>query len=95
MRQRVTPEQYTEVTSSAGQFMTGSLPVGAFFGLMQRLGLAGLVPDMAALLPDDAKRRELLGAFTRNLEDAQPSGSGCVLSSTGSLLVAVGRSCSS
>ena len=57
--------------------------------VLQLLGLSDIVRDKAALLPDDAKRQELLGASTRKLEDAQWGSrvQDCALSSREACLV--------
>ena len=76
IRQRVSEEAYAEITAAAGQFMQGSLPARAFFGRMQHHSISSLVPDMAALLQDTAKREALLSTYADSLQEGQSSGSG-------------------
>ena len=56
--------------------MAGSMPAEAFFGRMQRHSISGLVPDMAALLQDTAKREALLSAYADSLQEGQTTDSG-------------------
>ena len=60
VRQRVSPEDFTQFRQQSGLFMRGEASAQAFHHQVVSLGLAALLPDLAALCPDATKRTDLL-----------------------------------
>lgn len=60
VRQRVSPEDFIHFKQQSGLFMRGEANAQAFHSQVVSLGLAALLPDLAALCPDATKRTDLL-----------------------------------
>ena len=60
IRQRVDNGGLDSFRREAAAYMRGDSDAAAYYGTVASLGLSGLVPDMAALLPDPGKRAALL-----------------------------------
>ena len=60
VRQRVSPEDFIHFKQQSGLFMRGEASAQAFHIQVVSLGLAALLPDLAALCPDATKRTDLL-----------------------------------
>lgn len=60
VRQRVSPEDFAHFKQQSGLFMRGEASAQAFHSQVVSLGLAALLPDLAALCPDATKRTDLL-----------------------------------
>jgi hypothetical protein len=78
IRERVDGAGLDAFRREAAGFMRGDTDVLAYYGTVASLGLAPLVPDMAALLPDPGKAAALLSvhdaAKTGALDGAASSG---------------------
>ena len=59
-RQRVSPEDFIQFRQQSGLFVRGEASAQAFHSQVVSLGLAALLPDLAALCPDATKRTDLL-----------------------------------
>ena len=66
-------ELLAEFKVQSGRFASGQLTSSGYHSFAVSLGLASLIPEIAALLPDAAKRAELL-AEHRQAFVAEPSG---------------------
>lgn len=62
MRQRVSPEDFIQFKQQSALFMRGEASAPAFHSQVVALGLAALLPDLAALCHDAVKRSDLLDA---------------------------------
>lgn len=62
VRQRVSPEDFMQFKQQSALFMRGEAGAPAFHTQVVALGLAPLLPDLAALCPDPTKRSDLLEA---------------------------------
>ena len=60
VRQRVSPEDFIQFRQQSGLFVRGEASAQAFHSQVVSLGLAALLPDLAALCPDPTKRTDLL-----------------------------------
>ena len=60
VRQRVSPEDFSHFKHQSGSFMRGDASAKDFHTQVVALGLAALLPDLAALCPDPLKRSDLL-----------------------------------
>ena len=70
VRQRLDADKFAVFKQQAGQFTRGGLSPPDFHAKLVTLGLAGLVPDMAALLPDASKRASLLAVHSESFGSA-------------------------
>ena len=62
VRQRLDDETVADFKEQSANFAQGQLNADSYHDFMLSLGLAALVPDIAALLPDAQKRADLLAA---------------------------------
>ncbi|KAL3156593.1 hypothetical protein ABBQ38_000883 [Trebouxia sp. C0009 RCD-2024] len=62
VRQRVSPEDFIQFKQQSALFMRGEASAQAFHSQVVALGLAALLPHLAALCPDALKRSDLLEA---------------------------------
>ena len=60
VRQRVSPEDFSHFKQHSGSFMRGDASAKDFHTQVVSLGLAALLPELAALCPDPFKRSDLL-----------------------------------
>ena len=60
IRQRIDSSGLDTFRREAAAYMRGESDAAAYYGTVASLGLSSLVPDMAALLPDQTKRAALL-----------------------------------
>lgn len=60
VRQRVSPEDFSQFKQQSGSFMRGDASAKDFHTQVVTLGLAALLPELAALCPDPLKRSDLL-----------------------------------
>jgi hypothetical protein len=60
VRQRVSPEDFSHFKQQSGSFMRGDASAKDFHTQVVSLGLAALLPELAALCPDPLKRSDLL-----------------------------------
>ena len=60
VRQRVSPEDFSHFKQQSGSFMRGDASAKDFHTQVVSLGLAALLPELAALCPDPLKRNDLL-----------------------------------
>lgn len=60
VRQRVSPDDFSQFKQESGRFMRGDASAKDFHSQVISLGLAALLPDLAALCPDPIKRTDLL-----------------------------------
>ncbi len=60
VRQRVSPEDFSHFKQQSGNFMRGDASAKDFHTQVVSLGLAALLPELAALCPDPLKRSDLL-----------------------------------
>ena len=60
VRQRVSAEDFSQFKQDSGRFMRGDASANDFHAQVMSLGLAALLPELAALCPDPVKRSDLL-----------------------------------
>ena len=73
VRQRLSPEDFALFKQKSGLYMRGAAAASAFHSEVLALGLAALLPDLAALCPDPAKRNALLDVHKQSfLQDRAP-----------------------
>ena len=60
VRQRVSPEDFSQFKQESGRFLRGDASAKGFHTKVVSLGLAALLPELAALCPDATKRNDLL-----------------------------------
>lgn len=65
VRQRLTPEDFALFKQKSSLYMRGAAAADAYHAEVVALGLAALLPDLAALCPDQAKRNALLEVHKR------------------------------
>ncbi|KAK9858006.1 hypothetical protein WJX84_008852, partial [Apatococcus fuscideae] len=70
VRQKLDAEAFAQFKQHTAQFARGSLSPPDFHTQLVSLGLAGLIPDMAALLPDASKRASLLAVHSASFGSA-------------------------
>ncbi|DBA67661.1 TPA: hypothetical protein ACH3X2_001255 [Trebouxia sp. C0005] len=80
VRQRVSPEDFSQFKQQSGSFMRGDASAKDFHTQVVTLGLAALLPELAALCPDPLKRSDLLAVHRSTFvaESAAKAGGGWV-----------------
>ena len=76
MKLQLDADGFTAFRQEAGRYMRSELSAGNYHSKVVGLGLASLVPEMAALLPDATKRAELLSVHERAFSSNEPQSSG-------------------
>ena len=70
VRQKLDADAFAQFKQHTAQFARGSLSPPDVHMQLVSLGLAGLIPDMAALLPDASKRASLLAVHSASFGSA-------------------------
>ncbi|KAK9820561.1 hypothetical protein WJX72_011657 [[Myrmecia] bisecta] len=76
IRRQLDADKFDEFKRESGAFMRGSLPASAFHQEILSLGLAAIVPELAALCPDAQKRNTLLEVHRDSFSQAPSQGQG-------------------
>ena len=64
IKAQLSEEQLTDFRREASNFLQGDIDAPSYHELVVSLGLGAMVPEMAALLPDEDRRAELLSAHS-------------------------------
>ena len=64
VKAQLSEEQLDEFRREASNFLQGATDGPSYYRLVVSLGLGAMVPEMAALLPDEDRRAELLSAHS-------------------------------
>ncbi len=64
VKAQLSEEQLDEFRREASNFLQGATDGPTYYRLVVSLGLGAMVPEMAALLPDEDRRAELLSAHS-------------------------------
>ena len=64
VKAQLSEEQLDEFRREASSFLQGATDGLTYYSLVVSLGLGAMVPEMAALLPDEDRRAELLSAHS-------------------------------
>ena len=83
VRSLLNPEDFQAFRRKSGAFMHGDITAEDYHRDVVDLGLANLAPQMAALLPDEAKRSTLLAAHRAFFSSDNSSGAHSGSASTG------------
>lgn len=62
VKRQLDAKRFVEFRQSVAAFMRGETDARAYHKIVEALGLAHLVPEMASLLPEPSKRAALLSA---------------------------------
>lgn len=65
VRQRLSPDDFVLFRQKSSLYMRGAAAADAYHAEVVGLGLAALLPDLAALCPDENKRNALLEVHRR------------------------------
>lgn len=71
-RRQLSEADFAAFKQDSGQFMAGRLPAAALHSRIEALGVASLVPELAALCPDAQKRAQLLQVHRDTFQSPAP-----------------------
>ena len=66
-------EDFARFRHLSASFREGELPAGRYLAQLRAMGVASVLPELAALLPDEALRRELLSAAQQASQQQAPA----------------------
>jgi E3 ubiquitin-protein ligase ZNF598 len=75
-------DRYSAFKEIAGEYRQGIIDTSEYLSYVEQFGLSQLVPEMARLLPDPQKQRELLDAYYTNMRFRSLQENGVVGSSS-------------